>query len=66
MDQAGKTATLANGRKLKIPPGTYDLAGLAYAIREIDLSPGKSTRFTLLDDERLQTLLLPCGRREGS
>ena len=29
MDQAGKTATLANGRILKIPPGTYDLAGLA-------------------------------------
>src|SRR5215213_9081628 len=47
LDQAKRTARLSSGKTITIPPDTYDLAGLLYAVRSMDLNVGKSRTFTL-------------------
>jgi hypothetical protein len=56
IDQQHRTARLADGRTLRIPPDTYDLASLFYALRTIDLTPGKASDFTLLEDGQLYSI----------
>ena len=56
IDQAHHTAKLAGGGTLDIPPDTYDLAGLIFAIRGMDLTLGKSHTMTVLEDEKLYTI----------
>jgi uncharacterized protein DUF3108 len=56
IDQQHRTARLADGRTLRIPPDTYDLASLFYALRTIDLTPGKTSDFTLLEDGQLYSV----------
>jgi uncharacterized protein DUF3108 len=63
IDHQRRAARLAGGRTLEIPPDTYDLAGLIFAIRGMDLTLGKSRTFTLLEDEKLYTIKVqPEGR----
>ena len=56
IDQEHRTARLAGGRTLEIPPDTYDLAGLIFAIRGMDLTVGKARTMTLIEDEKLYTI----------
>lgn len=64
IDQAKRTARLSSGKTLAIPPDTYDLAGLVYAVRSMDLSAGKSRTFTLLEDDKLYTIKVEVEGRE--
>jgi hypothetical protein len=48
---------LENGREIALPGDTYDLASIVYALRRVDLTPGKqATNLTVLEDGRLYTL----------
>jgi hypothetical protein len=64
LDQQSGKATLEGGKELKIPQGTYDLASLLYAIRMIDLTPGKTQNFTLIEDGKLYDLIVTVEGRE--
>ncbi len=64
LDQQNGRATLEGGKELKIPQGTYDLASLLYAIRMIDLTPGKTQNFTLIEDGKLYDLTVTVEGRE--
>src|SRR5438309_554183 len=56
IDPHRQIARIADGRTIKIPPDTYDLASLLYAFRAIDLTPGRARTFTLLEDNDLHTV----------
>ncbi|MFY9557793.1 MAG: DUF3108 domain-containing protein [Blastocatellia bacterium] len=63
IDHERRTARIGGGRTLEIPADTYDLAGLIFAIRGMDLTPGRAKTFTLLEDDKLYTLKVqPEGR----
>jgi hypothetical protein len=64
IDQQGRTAQLADGRSLELPGETYDLAGLIYAVRAMDLAVGKPRAFTLLEDNKLYSMQLEAEGRE--
>ena len=65
IDQDRRAARIAGGRTLELPGETYDLAGLIFAIRGMDLTPGKSRTFTLLEDDKLYTIKVqPEGREK--
>jgi len=64
IDNERGTARLTDGRSIEIPADTYDLAGLMYAIRAIELRPGSSRTFTLLEDDKRYTILVEAGQRE--
>lgn len=64
LDQQGGKATLADGRALQIPEGTYDLASLLYAIRAMDFAAGKARNFTLIEDGKLYDLSVTVEGRE--
>lgn len=46
-------ATLSDGRSIEVPPDTYDLASLFYAIRAMDLRSTGPRLFTLLEEGKL-------------
>ena len=56
LDQAKRIAQLPNGKTLELPDDTYDLAGLLFAIRGMDLTIGKSRTLTLIEDDKLYTI----------
>lgn len=56
IDQDRLTARLADGRSIRLPGETYDLAGLLFAIRGMELTTGKSRTFNLLEDDRLYAI----------
>ncbi|MCI0491263.1 MAG: DUF3108 domain-containing protein [Blastocatellia bacterium] len=56
MNQKRHVAHLTDGRKIEIPPDTYDVAALLYALRAIDLTQGKAQTFTMLDNDKLMTV----------
>jgi hypothetical protein len=56
LDSERHTARLTDGRSIEIPPDTYDLASLLFAVRQIDLIPGRIRSFSLLEDDRLYTV----------
>jgi len=64
IDQEHRTARVANGRTLEIPPDTYDIAGLIFAIRGMDLTLGKVRTLTVLEDEKLYTIKVQPESRE--
>lgn len=64
IDQERRVAQLAAGRSLQIPPETYDLAGLIFAVRGMDLTVGKARTFTLLEDDKLYTIKVQPEARE--
>ncbi|HSB10042.1 MAG TPA: DUF3108 domain-containing protein [Blastocatellia bacterium] len=64
IDQEKRVALLEGGRKLEIPADTYDIAGLIFAIRGMDLTPGKARVLTVLEDEKLYTIKVQPEARE--
>jgi len=56
LDQTKRVAQLPNGKTLELPDDTYDLAGLLFAIRGMDLTIGKSRTLTLIEDDKLYTI----------
>ena len=64
IDQEHRSARLAGGRTLEIPPDTYDLAGLIFAIRGMDLTMGKAHTLTVIEDEKLYTIKVQPELRE--
>jgi hypothetical protein len=64
LDQEKRTAQIAGGRTLEIPEDTYDLAGLIFAIRGMDLTLGKVRTLTLLEDDKLYTIKVQPEARE--
>ncbi len=64
IDQGKRTAQPAGGRTLEIPEDTYDLAGLIFAIRGMDLTLGKIRTLTLLEDDKLYTIKVQPEARE--
>jgi hypothetical protein len=64
LDQQGRTARLNDGRTLPIPANTYDLASLFYAVRAMDLTPGKPRTFTLIEDGKLYDIKAEAEGRE--
>jgi hypothetical protein len=57
LEPANGKAFLKEGQTMSIPSSTYDVASLFYAVRGINLQPGKPTRFALLENDKLQTLV---------
>ena len=53
IDQQKRTAQLDDGRTVEIPPDTYDIAGLLFAIRGMDLSLGRARQFNIIEDGKL-------------
>jgi hypothetical protein len=64
LDQQRRTAKLSDGRSINIPQNTYDLAGLLYAVRAMDLTIGKARALTLLEDGKLYTISVVPEARE--
>jgi len=58
------TAKLSTGRTMELPADTYDLAGLLFAIRGMDLTIGKSTTLTLIEDDKLYTIKVQTEAKE--
>jgi hypothetical protein len=53
LDQQKRTAQLGDGRTIEIPPDTYDIAGLLFAIRGMDLTIGRARQFNILEEGKL-------------
>jgi len=65
-DLSKKTVTLTNGTSLQIPPGTFDLLTLFYAIRSADLKPGAAYKFPFLDaNHRMQMVNVKVAKQEA-
>lgn len=64
IDQEHRTARLEDGRSVKLPVETHDLAGLLFAIRGMDLTLGKARTFNLLEDGRLYAIRVEAEARE--
>ena len=50
------TGKLGNGGTLELPDETYDLAGMLFAIRGMDLTIGKTRTLSLIEDDKLYTI----------
>jgi hypothetical protein len=64
LDHERRTASLSDGRVIDIPEETYDLAGLLYAVRAMDLTIGKARTLTLIEDDKLYTIRVEPEARE--
>lgn len=64
IDQQNRTARTGDGQTIQIPPDTYDVVGLLYAIRAMDLAPGKSQTFNVLEDGRAYAIKVVVEGRE--
>jgi hypothetical protein len=56
IDHQRGVARLDDGHTINVPPDTYDLASLFYAIRLVELKPGRAHTFNLLEDGKLYTV----------
>jgi len=64
IDHQRRVAKSADGQTVEIPPDTFDLAGLMFAIRGMDLTLGKARTFTLLEDNKLYSIKVEPEARE--
>ncbi|HET9528757.1 MAG TPA: DUF3108 domain-containing protein [Blastocatellia bacterium] len=64
LDHERGSARLSDGRSIEIPEDTYDLAGLLYAVRAMDLTIGKARTLTLIEDDKLYTIRVEPEARE--
>ena len=64
LDQQKRQAQLADGRTIEIPAGTYDLAGLLFAIRGMDLTIGKSRDFNVIETDKVYRITVTPEARE--
>lgn len=56
IDSRRRLALLGNGGTLELSDVTYDLASLLYALRAIDLTPGRARDFMVLEEDKLHKL----------
>lgn len=64
IDQQKRTAQLDDGRTIEIPPDTYDIAGLLFAIRGMDLTVGRARQFNILEEGKLYKISVEPEARE--
>ena len=64
LDQQKRTAQLDDGRTIEIPADTYDIAGLLFAIRGLDLTIGRARTFNILEDGKLYKISVTPEARE--
>jgi len=64
LDQQKRTALLDDGRTIEIPPDTYDIAGLLFAFRGMDLTIGRAREFNILDEGKLYKISVTPEARE--
>jgi len=64
IDQQARTARLADGRTVKLHGQTYDLAGLLFALRTMDLKSARPRPLTLIDEGKLYDLEVTVDGRE--
>lgn len=64
IDQEDRTARMADGRSLRLPAETYDLASLLFAIRGMDLTLAKARTFNLLEDGKLYSIKIEPEKKE--
>lgn len=64
IDQEKRSIQISGGRTLETTGDTYDLAGLIFAIRGMDLTIGKDRTLTVVEDEKLYTIKLQPEARE--
>ena len=62
-DQNGGVALFDDGTRVDIPAGTHDLLSVFYALRSLDLSPGRRTAVSLLVNKRPRALSVVPVRR---
>jgi hypothetical protein len=62
-DQNGGVALFDDGTRVDIPVGTHDLLSVFYALRSLDLSPGKRTGVSLIVNKRPRQLSVVPVRR---
>jgi hypothetical protein len=56
IDHQRNIAEFSDGRRITVPPEVYDMVSIIYALRGIDLTPGKKRTFTVLDEGALHTI----------
>jgi hypothetical protein len=64
IDTKRRVAVLGDGRTIEFTDAPYDMASLLYAIRAMDLTPGRSREFTLLEEDKLHKLRVEPEARE--
>jgi hypothetical protein len=64
IDHQRRQAKSPDGQTVEIPPDTFDLAGLIFAIRGMDLTLGKTRTFTLLEENKLYSVKVEPEARE--
>jgi Protein of unknown function (DUF3108) len=62
-DQNGGAALFDDGTRVEVPFGTHDLLSVIYAIRSLDLTPGKRSAVSLLVNKRPRQLFVTPLRR---
>ncbi|HEV3471331.1 MAG TPA: DUF3108 domain-containing protein [Pyrinomonadaceae bacterium] len=62
-DQNGGVALFDDGTRVDIPVGTHDLLSVFYALRSLDLTPGKRTAVSLIVNKRPRQLSVASLRR---
>lgn len=65
LNQDYGTATKQGANKIDIPIGTHDYLSLFYAVRSMNLAPGKQNAVSVLVNGRPRTLILTAFRREA-
>jgi hypothetical protein len=64
IDQQNRTARTSGGQTIEIPPDTYDVVGLLYAIRAMELAQGKSRTFNVLEEGKVYQIRVDVEGRE--
>jgi hypothetical protein len=64
LDQQKRVAKLDDGRTVEIPADTYDVAGMLFAMRGMDLTVGQSREFNLLEDGKVYRISVQPEARE--
>jgi hypothetical protein len=64
IDHKNRTAQTSDGRTIEIPADTYDMAGLLYAIRAMDLEIGRPRTFNLLENNKLYAITVTAEAKE--
>lgn len=64
IDPKRRVALLGDGRTIELSAVTYDMASLLYAIRAIDMTTGRASEFTLLEEDKLHKLRVEPEARE--
>jgi hypothetical protein len=53
-----RTAFLTDGSQIAVPDNTFDMASLGYALRNLNVTPGKAATLAMLDNNRLSPMIV--------